>query len=363
MTKSSVNSTISFIFLHFLSPVMIHSLPLAPALYVFGDSLLDSGNNNVLPTLAKADYLPYGVDFAEGATGRFTNGRTVADYIAEFLGLPYSPPYMSIERPLASQLTGLNYASASCGILPESGSIFGKCLNLNDQIDLFEITVKSELPNYIKGSNELSEYLSKSIFIFSIGSNDYINNYLEPDIYSTSKYYPPQPFAQLLMDTLAQGFQRLYSLGARKVVIFEIGPIGCIPAFTRTQKHSGQSCVHETNQIVSFFNQRLPALLSNLTSTLQGATFVLGEANLLAYDAIRNPSKYGLADSSSPCCTTWENGTSGCIPFLLTRCPDAYKYFFWDAFHFTEAVSSIIAARCFNTSTCSPFNIKELVQL
>ncbi|XP_041002951.1 GDSL esterase/lipase 7-like [Juglans microcarpa x Juglans regia] len=341
--------------------MMIHSLPLAPALYVFGDSLLDSGNNNLLPTLARADYLPYGVDFAEGSTGRFTNGRTVADYIAEFLGLPYSPPYLSIERPLTSQLTGLNYASASCGILPESGSVYGKCLNLNDQIDLFERTVKSELPkHFVNGSNELiSEYLSKSIFIFAIGSNDYMNNYLEPDIYSTSEHYPPQPFAQLLMDTLAQ---RLYSLGARKVVMFEIDPIGCIPAFTRTQKHNGQ-CVNEINQIVSFFNQRLPALLSNLTSTLQGSTFVLGEASLLSYDAIRNPSKYGLADSSSPCCTTWENGTSGCIPFLLTSCPDAYKHFFWDAFHFTEAVSSIIAARCFNTSTCSPFNIKELVQV
>lgn len=43
--------------------------------------MFDSGNNNILPTLAKADYLPYGVNFGKGATGRFTNGRTVADFI------------------------------------------------------------------------------------------------------------------------------------------------------------------------------------------------------------------------------------------------------------------------------------------
>lgn len=54
---------------------------LAPALYVFGDSLFDSGNNNLLPTVAKADFLPYGVNFVGGVTGRFTNGRTVADFI------------------------------------------------------------------------------------------------------------------------------------------------------------------------------------------------------------------------------------------------------------------------------------------
>lgn len=87
--------------------------------------------------------------------------------------------------------------------------------------------------------------------------------------------------------------QRLYNLGARKIVMFEIGPIGCIPSITRQHKHNGQ-CVEDTNQIVSFFNQRLPALLRNLTSTLQGSTFVLAQANFLGYDAIRNPPKYGI---------------------------------------------------------------------
>lgn len=53
--------------------------PLAPAFFIFGDSLVDSGNNNYIPTLAKANYLPYGIDFGF-PTGRFCNGRTVVDY-------------------------------------------------------------------------------------------------------------------------------------------------------------------------------------------------------------------------------------------------------------------------------------------
>ncbi|CAN6571865.1 unnamed protein product [Malus baccata var. baccata] len=69
------------ILLH-LHSLQMHSLPIAPALYVFEDSLFDGGNNNVLPTICKADYLPYGVNFVKGATGRFTNGRTVADFIS-----------------------------------------------------------------------------------------------------------------------------------------------------------------------------------------------------------------------------------------------------------------------------------------
>ena len=41
---------------------------------------------------------------------------------AEYLGLPYAPPSISI-RSLVP-LTGLNYASGVCGILPETGSLF-----------------------------------------------------------------------------------------------------------------------------------------------------------------------------------------------------------------------------------------------
>lgn len=53
--------------------------PLAPAMFIFGDSLIDNGNNNWLPTIAKANYVPYGIDLGS-PTGRFCNGLTVVDY-------------------------------------------------------------------------------------------------------------------------------------------------------------------------------------------------------------------------------------------------------------------------------------------
>lgn len=53
-----------------------------PAMFVFGDSLVDVGNNNFLSSLAKSNYLPYGCDFRTGApSGRFSNGETFADMI------------------------------------------------------------------------------------------------------------------------------------------------------------------------------------------------------------------------------------------------------------------------------------------
>lgn len=59
-------------------------LPVVPALFIFGDSLADPGNNNYLMSLAKANHPPYGRQFdTQMATGRFTNGRTALDYLGE----------------------------------------------------------------------------------------------------------------------------------------------------------------------------------------------------------------------------------------------------------------------------------------
>ena len=53
-----------------------------PCYFIFGDSLVDNGNNNQLQSLARADYLPYGIDFG-GPTGRFSNGKTTVDVIGK----------------------------------------------------------------------------------------------------------------------------------------------------------------------------------------------------------------------------------------------------------------------------------------
>lgn len=52
------------------------------AIFVFGDSIVDQGNNNNITTIVKCNFPPYGKDFVDGkATGRFTNAKTPADLI------------------------------------------------------------------------------------------------------------------------------------------------------------------------------------------------------------------------------------------------------------------------------------------
>lgn len=60
---------------------------MVPAMFIFGDSLIDNGNNNNLASLAKANYYPYGIDFRGGPTGRFSNGYTMVDEIGNYISL------------------------------------------------------------------------------------------------------------------------------------------------------------------------------------------------------------------------------------------------------------------------------------
>lgn len=54
------------------------------AFFVFGDSLVDSGNNNYLATTARADSPPYGIDYStHQPTGRFSNGLNFPDIIGK----------------------------------------------------------------------------------------------------------------------------------------------------------------------------------------------------------------------------------------------------------------------------------------
>lgn len=51
-----------------------------PAVFMFGDSIVDTGNNNHLSTVVRSNFPPYGRDFMGGkATGRFSDGKIPPD--------------------------------------------------------------------------------------------------------------------------------------------------------------------------------------------------------------------------------------------------------------------------------------------
>ncbi|KAF8389888.1 hypothetical protein HHK36_024406 [Tetracentron sinense] len=360
MAKSSSMTLLSLILLLHLFFAKSEKL-LAPALYVFGDSLVDSGNNNFLNTVVKANYNPYGIDFPSGATGRFTNGKTAADFTGQSLGLPFIPPYLALsEDERMKTITGLNYASGSAGILTETGTASGINLGMEKQVELFEETVGTYLSGNFKSPKKLRRYLSKSIFMVSIGSNDYINNYLRPGNYNTSLIYTPEQFAVYLLDQLKSRLTKLYNLGARKFVVFAIGPLGCIPAIVNSLKPTTR-CAENVNKLVLLYNYGLHGLLEQLTFTLHGSIFVFGDVYRLSYDMNQNPFRYGLNETKAPCCIV---GNTGLCIKDQAPCQDRTTHLYWDFAHPMQKINNIVAKRCFRSSSpCSPINIRKLALL
>lgn len=73
-----------FFFLFFCCCLAFSKAQSVPAVYVLGDSLVDVGNNNYLPSILKADFPHNGVDYANHKpTGRFSNGKNAADFIGK----------------------------------------------------------------------------------------------------------------------------------------------------------------------------------------------------------------------------------------------------------------------------------------
>ncbi|KAI3912459.1 hypothetical protein MKX01_004361 [Papaver californicum] len=337
---------------------------LAPALYVFGDSLVDSGNNNYLQTLAKVNYTPYGVDFRNGATGRFNNGKTAVDFIASWLGLPYVPPYLGLsEKQRRKTKTGINYASGAAGLLQESGTaIIGDNLSMEEQVNYFNKTVKTDLPKIFKTHKKISKYLSKSIFVISIGSNDYINNYLQPTLYNSSKIYNPEQYGALLVSTFRKHLTSLYKLGARKFVIFEVGPVGCTPAIVfRTTPRPTTPCVENINDLVKIFNFRTTIMILELTFTLKGSIFISADIYGKSYQQNLHPIKYGFTGGNTPCCAV--GASTLCLP-NQKPCANRNAHLYWDAFHPVQRVNYEVANGCFKGShTCFPMNILKLTNV
>ncbi|KAJ6742480.1 GDSL ESTERASE/LIPASE [Salix viminalis] len=120
----------AYFLLHVLVAPVARGDPLVPSLIIFGDSVVDVGNNNNLTTLIKANFLPYGRDFVNHRpTGRFCNGKLATDFTAEYLGFTtYPPAYLSPDATGRSILTGANFASAASGLFDGTAQLYVRAM-------------------------------------------------------------------------------------------------------------------------------------------------------------------------------------------------------------------------------------------
>ncbi|XP_024989236.1 GDSL esterase/lipase At1g29670-like [Cynara cardunculus var. scolymus] len=330
--------------------VVASQQPQVPCYFIFGDSSVDiSGNNNRLNTTSKANYPPYGIDFPQGVTGRFTNGRTFADIIGQLLGFDkFIPPYATTTDEQNNK--GVNYASAAAGIREETGSQLGERISFDRQLLNHNSTI-----SHLSHLQRNTQFLKKCIYLVKIGINDYSNNYFVPDYYNTSRIYTTDQYATVLIQQYSQQLRTLYRLGGRKIAVLGLLNIGCRPAEIGRFGTDGKPCVESINDAVKLFNDKLKPLVDKLNNENSDARFTF--INITSISSTQEGMRNG------PCCEVGEGWV--CIP-NGSPCQDRALFTFYDGFHPTEASNTITATRAYTARSpmdASPYDISHLARL
>ncbi|CAN1286257.1 GDSL esterase/lipase APG [Linum perenne] len=291
---------------------------LVPGLIIFGDSAVDVGNNDYLPTLFKANYPPYGRDFVtHQPTGRFCNGKLATDITGETLGFKtYPPAYLSPDATGSNLLTGANFASAASGFDEKAASL-NHAITLPQQLELFK------------------EYKGK---LAKAAGNYYVNPLL-------NKVYTPDQYGSFLIPSFTSFVKGLYNLGGRKLGVTSLPPLGCLPAARTIFGYHEQGCVSNINTEVQQFNKKVTSAAASLQKQLPGMKIVIFDIFKPLYDLVKKPSDFGFAEARRGCCGTGTVETTVllCNPKSPGTCPNATQYVFWDSVHPSEAANQVLA--------------------
>lgn len=176
LTKSMIRLSIFFMLL--LQVTSGKNFTKFPAILIFGDSTVDTGNNNYIATPFQANHYPYGKEFpGHIPTGRFSNGKLVVDFMGTLLGIKQTiPPFLQSDLSSYELRTGVSFASGGTGYDALTANI-GGVVPMSKQIENFK--------NYgqrltkIVGKEEAHRIIGGALVVVSAGTNDFLFNFYD----------------------------------------------------------------------------------------------------------------------------------------------------------------------------------------
>lgn len=314
-----------------------------PAVIVFGDSSVDSGNNNQISTILKSNFEPYGRDFDGGRpTGRFCNGRIPPDFISEAFGLkPLVPAYLDPMYSISDFVDGVNFASAGTGYDTATSDVLS-VIPFWKELEYYK-EYQSKLRAFV-GDAKATQIISEALYLLSLGTNDFLENYyLLP---KRRNQFSVDMYEDYLSGLAAKFIKDLYALGARKISLGGLPPMGCLPLERSTEflQGNGDTCNEEYNKVALNFNGKLSGVVNNLNQELPGIKVVLSNSYIILQQIVQNPSSYGFEVAAVACCSSglFEMGYL-CNKLNPMTCSDADKYVFWDSFHPSQKTNQIVS--------------------
>ncbi|KAI4331330.1 hypothetical protein MLD38_029523 [Melastoma candidum] len=330
------------------------------AFFIFGDSLLDAGNNDYLNISIKANHWPFGETFFHYPTGRVCDGRIPPDFIAEHAGLPFIKPYL---QPNFTDYTdGANFASSGAGVLRQTSP---DVLYLELQVSFFEEVTKRLKRQ--KGNNHVQKLISEAVYHIGIGGDDYMS-FDNASMYSNTTISPVEKevFVSWVIGNLTIYIKKVHELGGRKFFFQNVGPIGCLPSVRYDAGIDG--CWKDANILAQMHNVALSRLLPELEKEMVGFKYVLFDYYTMLLERIFNNSEYGFQVGKSACCGSGAyNGKFSCgiKGEEFTLCPDPNVFVFFDSAHPTEAANKQLSWLMWNGEppVTRPRNLKSLFEV
>lgn len=239
--------TTGFVLFSFLLPLKATAASFSQ-LYVFGDSLSDTGNS------FNATGIPPSPPYYQG---RFSNGPIWVDYLASDLGLS------------AQQQTNYAFTGATTG--SDNNTPGGQNLpGLQQQIASYEATNTSADPN--------------ALYVVWAGANDYLGG-------NTTNPSVPVSNLSTAVSTLA-------SSGAKNILVANLPDLGKIPIANGNIQTEGI-----LSAATQGHNLGLSASLNSL-SQQTNTNIIQLDINSLFNSAIAQPQQYGLTNVTDACLTS-----------------------------------------------------------
>lgn len=272
-----------------------------PAIYVFGDSLSDAGNDWQL-TLRRVPLSP------PYSHGRFTNGPVWIQDLGVALGISTLKP---------SLLGGSDYAYGGAQSGPTSVHTVSP-IDLPAQLAEFEANVAH--PN------------SGALYVLWIGANDLF------DI--LSKNLTPSAQSHAIGDVIRneEVFVTAITLrGASHLLVLTAPDLGVTPTITG----QGAAVSKAATALVQQYNAQLTSRMQFL-AWLYGLDLTLVDTFTLLDSAIADPARYGFTNVTAPCWTGNYTSPQGTLCALGEAAQN--RYLFWDEVHPTARAHAFAAA-------------------
>ncbi|KAG5516978.1 hypothetical protein RHGRI_037650 [Rhododendron griersonianum] len=307
--SSKIKSVVSIVTLLFILPNLIsqnqaqqvsnHSIG---AFYVFGDSYVDPGNNDYILTIAKSNNPPYGIDFLNQiATGRFSNGKLIADFFASFLGfqnysyVPYLAPNFTIQSQRA-----VGFASSGSGFDNRTAA-FLNVISMSKQLEYFK-EYKARLASTI-GQEGADNLTTNAVFFVNCAVNDFLITFYGPGRRLLAAGTTIGQYEDFVLQLLQEFIQGLVGLGARRIAVSGVPLFGCWPyiitfySSNLTDVLVTRACNDTLNAVGNDYNMKVQAALS--TQQNSSANIGLKLAYFDTYTPMlniqRNPAVFGTS--------------------------------------------------------------------